>query len=47
MKITILDDYFVTLRTLPCFAKLAGQEVIVWNDLIQDTDALAARLADT
>eukprot|EP01036_Dinobryon_divergens_P013503 gene13503-18223_t len=22
MKITILDDYFDTLRTLPCFAKL-------------------------
>ncbi len=47
MNITILDDYFDTIRSLPCFAKLAGQEVTVWNDHVQDTDALAARLADT
>ena len=46
MKITILDDYFDTLRGLDCFAKLAGQQVTVWNDHVQDTDALAARLAD-
>ena len=47
MKVTILDDYFDTLRTLPCYAKLAGHEVTVWNDHLQDTDALAARLAGT
>ena len=47
MKIAILDDYFDTLRTLPCFAKLAGHDVTVWNDHLQDTDALARRLADT
>ncbi len=47
MKVSILDDYFDTLRTLPCFAKLAGHEVTVWNDHEQDTDALAARLAET
>ena len=47
MKITILDDYFDTLRILPCFAKLAGHDVTVWNDHVQDIDALAARLADT
>ena len=47
MKVTILDDYFDTLRTLPCFAKLGGHEVTVWNDHLQDTDGLAARLADT
>ncbi len=47
MKITILDDYFDTIRTLPCFAKLAGQEVVVWNDHVQDDDALAERLGDT
>ena len=46
MKIAILDDYFDTVRTLPCFAKLAGHEVTVWNDHLQDTAALAARLAD-
>ncbi len=47
MKITILDDYFDTIRTLPCFAKLAGQEVVVWNDHTQDLDKLAERLGDT
>jgi D-3-phosphoglycerate dehydrogenase len=47
MKIAILDDYFDTLRTLPCFAKLAGHEVTIWNDHVQDVDALAARLRDT
>jgi len=46
MKISILDDYFDTLRTLPCFQKLAGHDVTVWNDHVQDTDKLAARLAD-
>ncbi|HZB90174.1 MAG TPA: D-2-hydroxyacid dehydrogenase family protein [Stellaceae bacterium] len=47
MKVSILDDYFDTLRTLPCFAKLAGHEVAVWNDHVQDIDRLAERLADT
>jgi D-3-phosphoglycerate dehydrogenase len=47
MKITILDDYFDTLRTLPCFAKLVGHEVKIWNDHEQDVDRLAERLADT
>jgi len=46
MNISILDDYFDTLRTLACFRKLAGHEVTVWNDHVQDTDALAARLQD-
>ena len=44
MNISILDDYFDTLRTLQCFRKLDGHEVTVWNDHVQDTDALAARL---
>lgn len=47
MKITILDDYFDTLRTLPCFARLAGHDVTIWNDHLQDVDGLARRLADT
>ena len=47
IKISILDDYFDTLRTLPCFDKLAGHEVTVWNDHLGDVDALAARLAET
>ena len=47
MNITILDDYFDTVRTLPCFAKLKGHKVTVWNDHVQDVDALAERLKDT
>jgi D-3-phosphoglycerate dehydrogenase len=35
------------VRTLACFAKLAGHEVTVWNDHLQETEALAARLRDT
>jgi len=47
VKITILDDYFDTLRTLPCFRKLDGHDVTVWTDHTQDIDTLAARLKDT
>ncbi len=47
MKVTILDDYFDTLRTLPCFARLAGHDVEIFNDHVQDVDALAERLRDT
>ncbi len=47
MKISILDDYHDTVRTLSCFGKLAGHGVTIFNDHVQDTDVLAARLADT
>jgi len=47
MKISILDDYHDTLRTLPCFGKLAGHDVEIWNDHVQDVDTLAERLGDT
>ncbi len=47
MKIAILDDYHDTLRTLRCFGKLGGHEVAIWNDHVQDVDALAERLRDT
>jgi D-3-phosphoglycerate dehydrogenase / 2-oxoglutarate reductase len=47
MKVAILDDYFDTLRGLPCFGKLAGHDVTVWNDHVDEVDALARRLADT
>lgn len=46
MKIAILDDWFDTLRTLPCFGKLAGHEVTVFRDHIEDEEELARRLAD-
>ena len=45
MKVHILDDWFDTLRGLPCFAKLAGHDVTVWTDHVQDVAVLAERLA--
>src|SRR6266404_6166877 len=45
MKISILDDYHDTVRGLTVFKKLAGQDVTVWNDHVQEVDALAARKA--
>lgn len=47
MNISILDDYFDTLRTLACFHKLDGHSVTVWNDHTQDLDTLAERLKGT
>jgi len=47
MKISILDDYHDTIRTLDCFRKLEGHEVTVWNDHVQHVDGLTQRLKDT
>lgn len=47
MKVSILDDYFDTLRTLACFSKLDGFDVEIWNDHVDDVDILAQRLKDT
>ena len=47
MNITILDDYFDTLRTLACFRKLDGHDVRIWTDHVQEIDTLADRLKDT
>jgi D-3-phosphoglycerate dehydrogenase len=47
MKVSVLDDYFNTVRTLPCFAKVAPYEVEIWNDHVQAVDELARRLRDS
>jgi D-3-phosphoglycerate dehydrogenase / 2-oxoglutarate reductase len=47
MKISILDDYHDTVRTLECFRKLDGYDVEIWNDHVQDVETLASRLKDT
>jgi D-3-phosphoglycerate dehydrogenase len=47
VNVTVLDDYFDTVRTLDCFAKLKGQDVTIWNDHVQDVDRLVERLKDT
>ncbi len=46
MKVHILDDWFDTLRGLPCFDMLAGHEVTVWTDHEPDPARLAARVMD-
>ena len=46
MNITILDDYFDTIRTLRCYNMLKDHNVTIWNDHVQDTDALVDRLKD-
>lgn len=46
MKVHILDDWFDTLRGLPCFAKLKDHDVTVWTDHEPDPERLAARVAD-
>jgi D-3-phosphoglycerate dehydrogenase len=46
VKISILDDYFDTIRTLDCFKTLVGHDVRIWNDHVQDVDGLVERLAD-
>ncbi|WP_319532401.1 D-2-hydroxyacid dehydrogenase family protein [uncultured Cohaesibacter sp.] len=46
MKVHILDDWFDTLRQLPCFAKLSAHDVTVWTDHCEDIDQLASRLAE-
>jgi D-3-phosphoglycerate dehydrogenase len=47
MKISILDDYHDTLRTLNCFSMLNGHDVEIWTDHLQDTDRLRERLKNT
>ena len=44
MKVHILDDWFDTLRSLPCFAKLDSHDVTVWNDHVEDVEMLGSRL---
>ncbi|MEL7092397.1 MAG: D-2-hydroxyacid dehydrogenase family protein [Pseudomonadota bacterium] len=44
MKVAVLDDWFDTLRHLPCYAHLDGHDVTVFTDHEPDTDRLAARL---
>jgi len=46
VKVAILDDYHDTVRTLAVFKKLAQHEVRVFNDHVQDSEALAARLRE-
>jgi len=44
MRVAVLDDYFDTVRSLPCFAKLNGHDVTIFNDHVEGLDELAQRL---
>jgi len=44
VKVSILDDYHDTIRTLEAFGRLAAHDATIWNDHVQDVDALAERL---
>ncbi|MEM1385919.1 MAG: D-2-hydroxyacid dehydrogenase family protein [Pseudomonadota bacterium] len=46
MRVHILDDWFDTLRGLPCFATLAGHDVTVWTDHEPDPARLSERLSE-
>jgi D-3-phosphoglycerate dehydrogenase len=46
MRIVIPDDYQDCVRSLDCFARLAGHEVRVFHDTVTGIDALAERFAD-
>ena len=47
MRVTILDDYADTLRSLRCFELLDGHDVEVFTDHSDDVGLLAERLAST
>jgi len=46
MKIAVIDDYPNVLKTLKCFPKLAGHEVVVFTDTPNDVASLAKKLQD-
>ncbi len=46
VQVIILDDYQDAVRTLDCFALLAGLDVRIYTDSVRDLDQLAARLLD-
>jgi len=46
MKIAVIDDYQDVFRTLECYPKLQGHEVLVYNDTEKDPDRLAERLRE-
>ena len=46
MKIVVIDDYQNGFKTLRCFPKLNGHEVVVYTDPESDIDKIAERLKD-
>lgn len=46
MKIAVIDDYQDAFKTLKCFPKLAGHDVVVYTDTANDVASLAEKLKD-
>ena len=46
MKVALLDDWHHLMATFPCYSSLAGHEVSIWHDHVEDVDLLAERLKD-
>jgi phosphoglycerate dehydrogenase-like enzyme len=46
MKIAVIDDYQDAFRTLRCYPKLDGHEVLVYHDTEKDPARLAERLRE-
>jgi D-3-phosphoglycerate dehydrogenase len=46
MKIAVIDDYQDAFRTLRCYSKLDGHEVLVYHDTEKDPARLAERLRE-
>ncbi len=46
MKVVISDDYQDCIRHLACFSKMAGHDVTIHNDTVDDVDALAERFQE-
>lgn len=44
MKIAILDDYQDVFRTLKCYPKLKGHDVVIYRDSVKEPAKLAERL---
>ncbi len=47
MKIAVIDDYQNAFKTLKCYPKLAGHEVVVYTEPETGVDKIAERLKDT
>lgn len=47
MNISILDDLHHVMSSLPCYSRLAGHNVTIWHDHVEDVAVLAERLKDT
>jgi len=46
MKIVVIDDYQDAFKTLKCYPRLAGHEVVVYTDTANDGASLVSKLRD-